>query len=176
MKTVLRWHEIRNHARKTNHQTEPVYFQDDKSNPTRRNVLVVDDEPSVRDSLDRLLRLEGYGVATASHGTAAIEVLQTGTIHIVLLDVNLGPENGWDLCHHIRQMAPDLPVIIITARDGVAPRALAAGARACLQKPLSVSGLLAQIRQELVPPVKAEHHEVLAEPLQTTLCSGHNAQ
>jgi CheY-like chemotaxis protein len=141
---------------------ESVYIQEHKPAPAARRLLVVDDEVSVRNSLSRLLRVEGYTIFAAAGSAEAVEVLLTETIDLVLLDINLGRENGWDLCRQIQTMDPDLPIVVITARHGETAAAAARGVRALFEKPLSVTELLQYLRTELSRQVITQRQDALA--------------
>src|SRR5450432_3789155 len=78
-------------------------------------ILIIDDEASIRESLETLLTLEGYAVDTAPHGEAGLLVLEEQSYDLVLLDLAMPGQNGIEILGHIRDPQPDLPVIMITA-------------------------------------------------------------
>jgi len=113
-------------------------------------VLVVDDEPLVRETLHDLLVSHGFEVETVTTGEAAFERLRD--CDVVLLDAMLPGLDGWAVCRRIKQEHdPLLPVIMVTARttpeDVV--RTFAAGADDYIAKPFSVHELVARIRSRL---------------------------
>jgi two-component system response regulator MprA len=111
-------------------------------------ILVVDDDPAVRSSLDRALRLEGYEVETAADGPAALQVLSLGSPDAVVLDLGLPGLDGLAVCRRLRSAGDDTPVLMLTARDAVDDRVqgLDAGADDYLVKPFALAELLARLR------------------------------
>jgi len=110
---------------------------------------VVDDEPTVRESLERVLRLEGYLVTGVGTGADVLDQLQESHVDLVLLDINLAGESGLAVCQRIREVQPKLTVIGITARPDQSSDAAAAGVNTLMEKPLDMSKLLATIRLAL---------------------------
>ena len=108
----------------------------------KKQILVIDDDASVREMLGRVLADEGYGVHAAAHGAEALEIAGTEPVDLVLLDLNLPRENGWDVFERLTTAHPLLPVIIVTARSNQLFPALAAGAGALLEKPPDFPTLL----------------------------------
>jgi two-component system response regulator MprA len=111
-------------------------------------ILVVDDDPAVRSSLDRALRLEGYEVETAADGPAALQILSLGSPDAVVLDLGLPGLDGLAVCRRLRSAGDDTPVLMLTARDAVDDRVqgLDAGADDYLVKPFALAELLARLR------------------------------
>ena len=111
-------------------------------------VLVVDDEPAVRTSLDRALRLAGYDVALAADGAAALEVLEGGGQDAVVLDVAMPGVDGLEVCRRMRAGGDRTAVLMLTARDAVDDRVagLDAGADDYLVKPFALRELQARLR------------------------------
>jgi DNA-binding response OmpR family regulator len=124
---------------------------------TTRRILVVDDEASVRDILSRILAADDYEVLTASSGIEALEIAAANEIDLVLLDLNMPGQSGWETFRLLTTEHPLLPVIIITGCTNQVFTALGAGVGGLLEKPVSV----AKLRQS----VKA----LLAEPLDSRL-------
>jgi two-component system response regulator MprA len=110
-------------------------------------ILVVDDEPAVRDSLDRALRLEGYTVDLAADGAEALDALEKEP-DAVVLDLMMPRVDGLEVCRRMRAAGDRTPVLVLTARDGVADRVkgLDAGADDYLVKPFALDELLARLR------------------------------
>jgi two-component system response regulator MprA len=109
---------------------------------------VVDDDPALARTLRLALGLEGYGVACAADGAAAMERLRTGTYAAVILDLGLPRVDGLDVCRWLRERRDDTPVLILTARETVAERVrgLDAGADDYLVKPFALDELHARLR------------------------------
>ena len=113
-------------------------------------VLVVDDEPIVRDVVVRYLQREGHTTLEADHGDRARELLEQRTPDLVVLDVMLPGADGLELCRWIRSRS-DLPVIMLTARGEEADRivGLDLGADDYVTKPFSPRELAARVRSVL---------------------------
>jgi two-component system response regulator MprA len=111
-------------------------------------ILVVDDEAAVRDALSRTLRFEGYQVAVANDGLAALELLRSLDPDLVLLDVMMPRLDGLATCRRLRSDGNVVPVLMLTAADSVGDRVagLDAGADDYLVKPFALQELLARIR------------------------------
>ncbi len=112
-------------------------------------VLVVDDEPAVRDSLRRALQLEGYEVELAGDGLEALERLASADgVDALLLDVSMPRLDGLETCRRLRRDGNALPVLMLTARDAVSDRVagLDAGADDYVVKPFALEELLARLR------------------------------
>jgi two-component system response regulator MprA len=111
-------------------------------------VLVVDDEPAVREALERILRRDGYDVELAPDGREAIRRQAAAPADAVLLDVLMPALDGLEVCRRMRDTGDRTPVLILTARDAVGDRVagLDAGADDYLPKPFSLDELLARLR------------------------------
>jgi CheY-like chemotaxis protein len=89
----------------------------DRSSPSRR-VLIVEDDPAICSSISEALREEGFDVATAAHGRAALELLRTAPRpSAIVLDLMMPVMDGWDFRHEqLRDPAlKDIPVVVVTA-------------------------------------------------------------
>ena len=111
-------------------------------------VLVVDDEPAVRQALERALGLAGYAVSSAADGEQALSAVNGTTPDVVLLDVLMPGIDGMEVCRRLRSGGNATPVLMLTARDAVADRVegLDAGADDYLVKPFALEELLARMR------------------------------
>ncbi len=112
------------------------------------SVLVAEDDRSVRDSLERVLRFEGYEVTTAKDGAEALDALTTQVPDVVVMDVMMPNVDGLTACRMMRERYPALPILMLTARHEVADRVagLDAGADDYLVKPFALDELLARLR------------------------------
>jgi two-component system response regulator MprA len=111
-------------------------------------VLVVDDDPAVRRSLERALKLEGYEVELAEGGRQALNVLMDHSPDAVVLDLMMPEIDGLEVCRRLRAAGDWTPILILTARDAVDDRVsgLDAGADDYLVKPFALAELLARLR------------------------------
>jgi DNA-binding NtrC family response regulator len=111
-------------------------------------LLIIDDEPSIRESLETLLTLEGFAVTLAPDGPSGLDLLSRYEYDLLLLDLALPGESGIQLLPRITAMHPELPVIMITAFGtvGNVVDAIRAGAENFVQKPWDNEKLLADIR------------------------------
>ena len=85
--------------------------------PTAARVLVVDDEESLADMVASALRFGGYDVATAHSGSEALTAVRSNPVDALVLDVNLGDIDGFEVCRLLRRDGHDMPIIFLTARD-----------------------------------------------------------
>jgi DNA-binding response OmpR family regulator len=111
------------------------------------NVLLVDDDPSVRQSLERALKLENFHVLPAANRQEALSSFGSNRIDVVLLDLNLGREDGLETLRHLKKMEPLLPVIIMTAHLDRADSLSADDIRTVLEKPLDMPLLFGKLSE-----------------------------
>jgi CheY-like chemotaxis protein len=115
-------------------------------------ILVVEDQESIRHMIEALVKARGYDVIAVSSGAKALEVMETSTPDVVLLDLTMpGQFDGLEVCRRVRAQPQtvNLPVFIITAvaEDAVRTKALAAGATAFYTKPFSPIALLKDLER-----------------------------
>ncbi|MFP7706529.1 response regulator transcription factor [Trueperella sp. LYQ141] len=110
-------------------------------------ILVVDDEPTIRELLSASLRFAGFDVATAADGNEALHVESRFQADLVVLDIMLPDMDGFEVLKHLRQREPSLPVIFLTARDDVHDRVrgLEVGGDDYVTKPFSLEEVVARI-------------------------------
>src|SRR5690554_5697199 len=108
-------------------------------------ILIVDDETAILDTLQILLRREGFEVTAAQSGREALAYLEEATPDVVLSDIRMPGVTGLDLLAAIRERDPELPVILMTAQASLqsAMQAVNQGAFYYLQKPFSNDELVA---------------------------------
>jgi CheY-like chemotaxis protein len=105
-------------------------------------LLVVDNDPSVRESLRKLLEAEHYDVHPAQDGVDALDYFKSNSTDLVVLDLNLGPDDGWKVFHTMTGVNPFVPTVVITAEFDQRERAVAAGVEALIEKPIDVPAFL----------------------------------
>jgi DNA-binding response OmpR family regulator len=116
------------------------------------NLLVVDDEPELRELITRSFRREGHRVAAVSDGAAALELAGHQALDLMLLDVALrGQPDGFQVCRTLRERNSTVPIIMLTALDSEADIVLGleSGADDYVTKPFGVSELRSRIRAVL---------------------------
>ena len=111
-------------------------------------LLVVNDEPALRETLGRALAAEGYAVETAADGVEALTAIERAMPDAVLLDVLMPRLDGLETTRRLRTSGNNVPVLVLTARDGVSDRVagLDAGADDYVVKPFALEELLARVR------------------------------
>ena len=111
------------------------------------HLLLVEDDDLLRDGLSAQLTLAGHTVTVASNGAVALHVVDTARFDGVILDLGLPLVDGMAVLAHIRQHHAALPVLVLTARDGVEDRVagLNAGADDYLTKPFNLAELAARL-------------------------------
>lgn len=111
-------------------------------------MLVVEDDPGVRSTLDQLLRFEGYRVLVAADGLEALGRLEQERPDLAVVDVVMPGLDGLGLCRMLRRRGDRMPILVLTARHEVGDRVagLDAGADDYLAKPFATEELFARIR------------------------------
>jgi two-component system OmpR family response regulator len=112
------------------------------------NVLVVDDEAVLAEMVSMALRYEGWNIATAGDGSSAIASARAQRPDVVVLDVMLPDMSGLDVLHKLREENPQLPVLLLTAKDSVEDRiaGLTAGGDDYVTKPFSIEEVVLRLR------------------------------
>jgi two-component system OmpR family response regulator len=114
-------------------------------------VLLIEDEPGIVDFVRRGLEAEGFAVEAALDGIEGERLALQGSFDAVVLDLMLPRRGGLEVLAAMRQAMPSLPVIVLTARDGIEDRVegLEAGAADYIVKPFSMAELVARVRAQL---------------------------
>jgi len=131
-------------------------------------VLIAEDDRSVRESLARAMRLEGYEVVTANDGAAALESIRAAPPDIAVLDVSMPSVDGLTVCRVLRSEWSTLPILMLTARTEPSDRVagLDAGADDYVTKPFDLGELFARLRaltRRLRPDEQAGSHLELGD-------------
>ncbi|MFA5026513.1 MAG: sigma-54 dependent transcriptional regulator [Candidatus Methylomirabilota bacterium] len=141
-------------------------LDNDASRPVRSTILVVDDDPGIRESFEALLSKE-YDLHFASEGTEALRILSARDINLVLLDIRMPGMDGIEVLRRIRELNEHADVVVITAVKSLktAVEAIKLGASDYITKPFDIHEILALIKrvmekQELVKEVLYLRSEV----------------
>jgi two-component system OmpR family response regulator len=112
------------------------------------NVLVVDDEAVLAEMVSMALRYEGWNIATAGDGVSALESARSQRPDVVVLDVMLPDMSGLDVLRKLREQNPQLPVLLLTAKDALEDRiaGLTAGGDDYVTKPFSLEEVVLRLR------------------------------
>ena len=118
--------------------------------PNRR-IVVIEDDPTLREALRYNLVSEGYEIETAEEGIAGLEIARDSGVELVLLDLMLPGMSGLDVCRSLRQGGSVVPILMLTARDTELDRVvgLEVGADDYITKPFSMRELLARVASTL---------------------------
>jgi two-component system, OmpR family, KDP operon response regulator KdpE len=112
------------------------------------NILIVDDDASVRRALQITLQTLGFGTSEASNGEEGLILASTAAYDVVLLDMNLPGMDGLDTCRQLRRLLPHVAILMLTVRDSEDDKvqALEAGADDYITKPFHIRELTARVR------------------------------
>jgi DNA-binding response OmpR family regulator len=116
-----------------------------------KSILIVDDEQNLRETLAMILQREGYVVTTAANANEAHQVLEAGAFDLVFLDIKMPEKSGLTLLSELRELYPDMPVVLLTAFASLesAIEAVRKGADDYLLKPIDPPQILQRINQVL---------------------------
>ncbi len=134
---------------------------------SNHSILIIDDEPNLRHTLGLILRRGGYVITTASNAAEAIHLLQAGAYDLTFLDIRLPDQSGIKLLPQIRQLYPEMPVLILTAHAALetAIEAVRQGARDYLLKPIDPESILSRV-DALLKEAKPKRRREIATQLQ----------
>ncbi|TQN27689.1 two-component system OmpR family response regulator [Haloactinospora alba] len=118
---------------------------------TQHHVLVIDDEPNIRDLVQAALHFHGFSVSTAETGNEGLSLADEQQTDLILLDVLLPDVSGFDVCRTLRKSGNEVPVIYLTAKDTPTDTVtgLSLGGDDYVTKPFSVEALVARIHAML---------------------------
>jgi two-component system OmpR family response regulator len=124
-------------------------------------VLVVDDEPNIRELVQVALKFHGCTVTTSATGMDALALAETASPDLIVLDVVLPDIDGFEVCRRLRASDNDVPVIFLTARDTTSDTVtgLTLGGDDYITKPFSVEALVARVRAVLRRAARGEAAE-----------------
>lgn len=115
-------------------------------------VLVVDDEPLLREFMTRFLMKEGFQVDTAEHGLDACDKLEADTFHLIVSDIRMPEMDGSELLDHVAKNHKEIPIIMMTGYSDLSlADALSKGAKAVLSKPFKGDILMGAVADALSP-------------------------
>jgi DNA-binding response OmpR family regulator len=131
---------------------------------TMDRILVVEDDRAVQKALRRLFEGEGFAVEISADGKSALEAFRLATPAAVVLDLRLPALSGRDVCREIKQQAPALPIIVLSATSDVSDKVLLLelGADDYVTKPFSPRELLARVRAALRRSTRSGTGEAVA--------------
>jgi DNA-binding response OmpR family regulator len=137
----------------------------------KSRIMIVDDEEVVRNSLEEILRLEGYDVKSIENGELALNALQRENFDLILLDLKMPGLDGIDILKAITRIAPETKVILLTGHGSLesAIDALRVGAHDYLLKPASSSDILSSVARGLAKRAEQQHRRMLLEQLDASL-------
>ena len=123
----------------------------DPTRSLRRRILVVDDEPHIRDMVIRALEGAGYAIDSAGDGGAGLALALAGDYQLVILDLVMPHTDGRDIIGRLRHERPDEPVMVLSCLSDITTKVacLDMGAQDYLTKPFSIDELLARVRVQL---------------------------
>ena len=112
-------------------------------------ILIVDDEPRILLLLQNLLKANGYEVVSARDGASALDIVHKGGIDIAITDLRMSPMDGMTLFREIKKIAPEMPVILLTAYATVetAVEAMKSGIFDYITKPFKVDDMVACLKR-----------------------------
>lgn len=120
-----------------------------------RRILIVDDEPDIRDSVADILNEFGYDADTAGDGLEALSKMRDRSYDVALLDFKMPGMDGLAVYREMRQVCPETSAILVSAYtgEGVAEEAINSGIRRVISKPVDMGKVIAQIDEELGRPL-----------------------
>jgi len=129
------------------------------SGPVPSRILVVDDEPQIRDVVTRALQAAGYGIDSAADGEEGLSLALSGDYQLVILDILMPAADGREVLRQLQRLRPDQPVLVLSCLSDVTEKVdlLDSGANDYLTKPFSLDELLARVRVQLRGEQAGDH-------------------
>ncbi len=144
-----------------------------------KTILIADDEPGIRSSLQKLLEFESYRVVLAEDGARALDILRDRAVDLVLLDIKMPGLDGLEVLSQIHRDQPQLPVVIISGHGSIqtAVEATRLGAYDFIEKPIDADRMLLVIRNGLAQRKLLRENVSLKDVVrQRTLIVGEDAE
>jgi DNA-binding response OmpR family regulator len=137
----------------------------------KAKIMVVDDEALVRQSLEDILRLEGYDTKSVPTGDVALDMLQDETFDLILLDLRMPGIDGIEVLEGVTKVSPDTKVILLTGHGSLesAIKALRQGAHDYLLKPVSSHELLSSVEGALKLRTEQQQKRLLLDQLESSI-------
>lgn len=123
--------------------------------PPKRLILVVEDDPGVRETTSEVLEIGGYRVQSADNGPRALSAVKQERPALILLDLSLPILDGWEVLEELQAQGDPPPVILVTGHIHLAGRAMESGAAASIIKPYDMDDLLGLVAKVLDPPARS---------------------
>ena len=115
---------------------------------SRANVMIVDDDQDLAESLAELLEMNGCSVTTAANGREAVLTHGKRDFDVTFMDVRMPVMNGVDCFFEIRKLKPDAKIVMMTGfKEAIVTKALEAGAVGLLHKPFEIEAMLAIVEK-----------------------------
>ncbi|MBI5029340.1 MAG: response regulator transcription factor [Chloroflexi bacterium] len=125
----------------------------DKLHEPKQKILVIDDDPDIRDIISTTLEARGYEVLTAATGNDGLKVAKSTVPDLILLDIMLPDMNGYELCTQLRSLkvTSEISVVMMTAADQPSDvvRGFVVGTDEYVTKPFGIEELVARINAQL---------------------------
>ncbi|MCB9419668.1 MAG: response regulator transcription factor [Ardenticatenaceae bacterium] len=136
-----------------------------------KSILVVDDEPNLRKTLAMILQRAGYVVTTAGNADEAHRLLRAGAYGLVFLDIKMPDKSGLTLLAEIRELYPDMPIVLLTAHASLdsAIEAVRRGANDYLLKPIDPPQILERVSQVLAKQEQPRRRREIFDEMQGLL-------
>ena len=137
----------------------------------RSKIMVIDDESSIRESLDQILRLEGYEVEAIESGARAIHAFQDSMYDLILLDLKMPDMDGIEVFKRIHQISPETRVILLTGHGSLesAIEALRLGAQDYLLKPVTSEEIIHSVASGLTRRAEQQKKRFLIDQIETAV-------